>query len=390
MYKSRHRQNNFSVPNKYILIILIIYELITIYATINNNIFYTNFINPTFWAGIIIYLIWNIKKNYIRFNNNKQYYINMMIISCIYATFYFYTGFIFGFSKSPYNHSIIPILKNIIIQILPIIGIEITRSVFLNRNRDNKLLQIFLTILLILLEINYHILISLYPNKEHFFQYICSNILPLIAGSCLYTYLTLKGTFILPLMFRLVSELVILLLPILPNLDWFGIGSMGILTPILIYLLFKFKFTKIKKDIKSKQKNLYEKIIYVITLTICISLVCFMLGLFKYEPITILSNSMMPQFSRGDVVIFKKINDTELKKIPINSIIIYTIGEKNIAHRVVDKIENDGTVLYQTKGDKNNTPDGDLVAINQIKGVYVFNIKYIGYPSVWLYEYFNQ
>ena len=97
---------------------------------------------------------------------------------------------------------------------------------------------------------------------------------------------------------------------------------------------------------------------------------------------------MAQTFVRGDVVIFEKISNKE--DIPINSIIIYSFGEQNIAHRVVDKIEKNNTVMYQTKGDNNNAPDTDLVPIEKIKGIYVFHIKYIGFPSIWLYDYFNN
>ena len=115
-----------------------------------------------------------------------------------------------------------------------------------------------------------------------------------------------------------------------------------------------------------------------------------MLGIFQYVPIAIVSNSMYPAFSRGDVIIFKKMTDAELEKLPENSIIVYTKENKNIAHRIVKRIEKNGTVLYQTKGDNNNAMDLQLVKTTQIKGVYVFHIKYIGFPSAWIYSYFKN
>ena len=114
-----------------------------------------------------------------------------------------------------------------------------------------------------------------------------------------------------------------------------------------------------------------------------------MIGVFRYEPISILSNSMEPTYSRGDVVIFKKLNNNELADIQIGQIIVYSVGEKNIAHRVVNVIKQNNSAKYQTKGDSNNANDMNLVEINQIQGVYVFHIKYLGFPSIWLYEYFN-
>ena len=90
------------------------------------------------------------------------------------------------------------------------------------------------------------------------------------------------------------------------------------------------------------------------------------------------------------LLIYKKVDKNNSNEIPINSIIIYNTENKNIAHRVINIIEKDGNVLYQTKGDSNNAPDANLVEINQIKGIYLFHIKYIGFPSVWLHDYFRH
>ena len=376
------------VKNKELIIIIIVYVLITINFSINHVVLYTNLINPIFWLCILIYSIRDMKNYYIRFSNNKKYFIYTIIIVCIHVVAFFYIGFILGFVKSPYNHKIGTILKNMIIQLLPIISIEVIRSIIANRNKDNKLVLIFVTILLILVEIQYNTILKLCTNREEFFKYILSNVVPLISCSILYTYLVLKGSYSLTLICRLPFELMILFLPILPDINWFITGAVGVLSPTIFYVIFKYAIMKQKNDIRKKKDN--SKISYVITLSFAIFLVCFMLGVFKYEPITILSNSMIPVFKRGDVLIYKKIDEEELKEIPKNSIIVYKKENKNIAHRVVDVIKEKDIVLYQTKGDNNNVPDFELVETNQIKGVYVLNIKYIGLPSVWLFEYFNN
>ena len=222
------------------------------------------------------------------------------------------------------------------------------------------------------------------------FEYICSTLLPLISFSLLYTYLTLKSSCFISLIYRLLNKLFVILSPILPNMDWFITGSSSILSSVLIYVFYKYVFIQEKNDIRKRKERFFEKMSYATTLFLCIILVCFMLGLFRYEPIAILSNSMSPLFSRGDMVIYKKLNDAELQDLLPNSIIIYRIGNQNIAHRIVRVIKENGNVLYQTKGDYNNASDMDLVGIEQIKGVYLFHIKYIGFPSVLLYEYFNS
>ena len=269
------------------------------------------------------------------------------------------------------------------IQIIPIVGIEILRCIMLNKNKSNKIKIVAITVFLILLEINYNEIINIYDNKREMFEYISETIFPLIANNLLCTYLTLKGACLISFVYRICIQLNILLLPTLTNTNWFVNGSIGVILPTLIYLLFDYIFFK-------EKRNTLIEIMQVITVTLCTLLICFMLGVFRYESITILSNSMEPTFSRGDTIIYKKLNEEELKKIPKNSIIVYTIENKNIAHRVVEVINEKENVQYKTKGDSNNVADINLVQINQIKGIYMFHIKCIGFPSVWLYEYFNS
>ncbi len=348
-----------------------------------------NIINLFLWSCILVYVLWNKNKFYVRIPNNRKYFLDMIIILCVYFIIDFCMGFLVGFAKSPYNHNITSILKNIIIKIVPIIGIELTRYVILARHKKNKVVIIFVTVLFMIAEINMNTLINLYSNKEELFKYICSTILPIIANSILYTYLSLNVSYIIVLIFRL-REVIIFLLPILPDMDWFMTGSLSILLSFIVYILFKYKFAKKRKDTKRKRDIFIEKMSYLITIILLLMLVFFMLGIFKYEPIVILSNSMVPSFYRGDMLIFKKLNETELKNIPKNTIIIYSVADQNIAHRVIDRIKENDTVLYQTKGDNNNVADAKLVKIEQIKGIYVFNIKYVGFPSVWLYSYFSK
>ena len=343
-----------------------------------------------FWGCMLIYLIIYMKKHYIRTKLNRGSLIFISLISSIHIIIYFYLGFTAGFSKSPYSHKIIPIIKNILVQIIPIIGIETLRMATVTKNKNNKLLVVIITILLIFLQINYNILFDLHSNKEEMFRYICSTVVSIIICNIIYTYFILKNMYLFALSYRVLERLFLLLVPISPNVDWYVIGSSSILLPIFMYLLFKYKFLKEKEDIRKRKENFLGKLNYIITFILSIILVCFMLGLFKYEPICILSNSMIPTYEQGDVVIFKKVSNDELSNIPKNAIIVYTKEDKNIAHRVINVIKVDGSVLYQTKGDSNNTPDTDLVQIEQIKGIYVSHIKYIGFPSVWLYYYFHQ
>ena len=105
-----------------------------------------------------------------------------------------------------------------------------------------------------------------------------------------------------------------------------------------------------------------------------------MLGLFNYKPIAILSNSMNPTFNRGDVVIYKS-----NASISPGDIIVFQNGSQIIVHRLISINE-----YYVTKGDANNIIDYMKTKQEDIKGVYQFHIKYLGYPAIWLNELFTK
>ena len=112
------------------LIIISFYLLITIYFITKDAIFYTNIINPIYWGIVFVYLIRNVK---IRFNVNKRQLIYFITIVCITSLIYIILGYIYGFSKTPYSYKIVSIIKNILIQIIPIIGIETLRIVIVTK-----------------------------------------------------------------------------------------------------------------------------------------------------------------------------------------------------------------------------------------------------------------
>lgn len=376
------------IKQKKLIILSLILLIITIYFRFNNAIIFTRYINPLLWLGVLVYVYYIYKNKYIRQQSSKYLIYKMIILTIIYLICYFYIGFIFGFVKSLYSHSLKSIIRNIFEIMIPIIGIEYLRGIVVSENKKNRLLLIGLVLIFFLIEIKYNNLLSLYSNKESLFKYICSTIIPTLAGSLIYTYLSYKSSYKLPLIYRSIIQLVLILIPIVPDINWFITGSLGILIPAIIYLLFKYRY--FKREIKNERGVQVHKVWYVATIIIASLLVSFMLGLFKYEPVAVLSNSMSPVYVRGDAIIYQKLDNKQYEKLSEGTIIVYKLNNQIITHRIVDVIKENNSVKYRTKGDFNDSYDINLVEPSQIKGVYLFKIKYIGFPSVWLNEYFNK
>lgn len=98
-------------------------------------------------------------------------------------------------------------------------------------------------------------------------------------------------------------------------------------------------------------------------------------SLFGYAPVDVLTGSMKPVFSPGDIIVIHKQNEYE-----VNDIVTYSYQDALITHRIVKETE-DG---FMMKGDANNVVDDEMVKREQIVGKYLFVIPFIGSLRLWI------
>jgi len=92
----------------------------------------------------------------------------------------------------------------------------------------------------------------------------------------------------------------------------------------------------------------------------------------------VLSGSMEPAISPGDVVIVGAVSPTD---IAVDDVITFYRTENGIptTHRVVEVLSGDGGLAFRTMGDANEDPDGAPVPAGNVVGRVVFTIPFIGY-----------
>ncbi len=357
------------------IIILFIFLLITIYSNINYYSFYYK-VSPIFNL-IIFILILKFSNQKITYNYKTSFIILFISLFLSYCSFTW--GLIGGYVKSPFNHNFFTIFKNIFLIFIPILNIEIIRFNTI-KNNNKPILNILIVLLLFALELNYHFLLNL--QLANLFKYLSGVIIPLIIFNFLNTYLNIKSQSAISLLIRAYNYLELIILPIFPYYNWYLLGIWHLFKTIIIYFVFKyFIFKDYLKNIPQQNNTLY------IWLILAIIFLSFIFGLFKYKPLAILSNSMLPTFKRGDVIIYEKLKETELTNIEPNTIIVYNKNNKKIIHRIIERKVNNNEIWYITKGDNNTTSDLEKIYPQDILGIYRFKIKNIGYPTVWLQEY---
>lgn len=92
----------------------------------------------------------------------------------------------------------------------------------------------------------------------------------------------------------------------------------------------------------------------------------------------VLSSSMEPTISPGDVVI---VSETDPTTIAAGDVITYRQSASGtpITHRVLDVVETENGLVFETKGDANEDPDPKPVDANAVIGTVVFTIPLIGH-----------
>ena len=138
-----------------------------------------------------------------------------------------------------------------------------------------------------------------------------------------------------------------------------------------------------QKNLKKHSKSSRLKnIIRVLLLVVCGTIIGFNVYLananglvgnklpmpFGYGAAVVLSGSMEPELSKGDLIIVK-----ETDSFSMNQVVVYQDGNSLVVHRIIEL--NDGSVT--TKGDANNTLD-DPIETSRISGEVVLSFPYVG------------
>lgn len=213
-----------------------------------------------------------------------------------------------------------------------------------------------------------------------------STYIPAVLSSFLLTYLAISSGIGAMLTYQLGIVAATILPPIIPKYDWYLIGTSSILLTLTVYVAIDRNAHGRETNHRKRAYNHVKRANDVMLITTMVGLIMFMVGAFTYKPLAILSNSMVPVFSRGAVVIVQKVDDP--MDVNEGDIVQYEVTGHTVTHRVVaidNASDGSGERVFTTKGD--NSPSSDPpVKQQQITGIIRSQIPYIGYPTVWLHD----
>ena len=88
-------------------------------------------------------------------------------------------------------------------------------------------------------------------------------------------------------------------------------------------------------------------------------------------PLIVLTDSMLPEISSGDLIITKHI---DAEDVQVGDVIAFfdpaSKGSSVVTHRVIEIVDDKGVTKWRTRGDNNNTEDRTLVPFENLVGIY--------------------
>ena len=368
--------------------ILALYLLFNVFVIVPNRSemnLYNELINPLMWIVICVVAIFLGKDSGLRVRSGVNKTQSLLIVLIIYIILYFLSGLIFGFERTPYSKDILSVLLNLWSFGSIIILQEYVR-LQLVKNENKKMYSLILTTLVFfVLNLNYSNFLDNFTDFKTIFIYASSVLLPAIAESAVLTYLIYTSGVKASIIYRLFVTIPPFLIPIVPSLDWFVTAVVGVVLPLAVYIYINYVNVVKNERLSRGERKRYSPVVYIPVFALIAVFAAFVMGLFKYQPVAVLSGSMSPTFNRGDAVIINKLTKQEKNELKKGDIIQFISGTRYVVHRIY-KVTNDeyGNKAFITKGDHNNAPDSDMVSLDNVIGKVSFSVPLIGYPSVWL------
>ena len=330
-------------------------------------------------AALFCYL----KFGYVKDNAYEKKNVIRVVISSLMAfTIIVYAlGIFTGFFRSNIHFTLKDIFLVIGLTTLTIIAEEIIRYIVAKNCTKNKKPIILLTIVFIILNIITQINIANFNDRWRSFVLISTFIIPIICREMLGSYLAYKCSLVPIIIYRLGTEVLFHLIPIIPNLGDYLYAMVRILLPALIFFLSS-KIFKYHEKSTVYTKKVSRRIIIIPIVLFGLVMIYLVSGLFRYKMIAIGSGSMEPVYSLGDAVIFEK---KEASKLKVGDILVFKRGHSVITHRIMSiSVGLNSHYDIITKGDNNDSQDEYIVQKEDVLGVVKYSVKYVGYPTLWI------
>lgn len=375
---------------KYILQLLSIILTISLFCF---NIYFTKSVNFALNVVILLgLLIVGIFLFGYRKVDRRDFMYKEVLIVCF--TFMMQSIFYLISSKSGYANNYSSMFKNYVAKktifyVFATIGLrEIVRYMIVNVKSRKKyqtvIMQTLLVIMCVFVDLSIATKIYSFTSFTLVYEFIAMFLIPSVSKNILLNYLCKDAGYIVSFSYVLIMDLYIYFLPVTPDLNMLLEAVALLVFPYVVYMTYT-KFSARRTLEKKKEKKKESKVVNVLSTIIFLILVCLVSREFKYSMIGIGSESMTGTVNKGDAVIYRRYEGNENLK---DKVIVFRKNNVMIVHRVIKSYVLEDSMVYQTKGDYNESADNWLVEEEDVIGVVEKRIPLIAWPSVILGEIF--
>ena len=321
------------------------------------------------------------KKRDILSLNKRQVLLLVPVLSVLFLICYYLLGVSFGFNATAKLNKQF-IFTGIIPIIAIIISTEISRKVFLATN--SKIVYFLMLAVGVITDLIIKTVFR-FSSFDGAMYIIGIVAIPSIMLNVFLNYLSKRYGILPGMIYRLIMTLYVYIIPVVPNIQDALLSFLKIIAPLIAISLINLLFDNKRRFQKHKKKT-WVSISTALLVAVMTAVVMLISCQFRFGAIVIATESMTGEINKGDVVIFEQYNGQQISE---GQVIIFNSNGGNIVHRVVEIKNENGIVMYFTKGDANEDIDDGFVTESQIVGITHFRIAYIGYPTVWLRNIFG-
>jgi signal peptidase I len=338
---------------------------------------------PVLWilTAILTLWLWKMEGERLNLLEHRSLIGFAAIIGGLQVAISIIAGFMSGFGKSPYSHTLVMILLNSWFVITRLIGIETARW-YLGKTigRINSGWGYLIAWLLPFILLTPVSRFTVLTQPESAFRVIGGTFIPTAAENLLAAYLAVSAGPVASMIYLGVIQAFEWLSPVLPDLPWLVSAFIGVLIPVVGLIMLTREEAVPSDDsnptkTEEQGKDRTSLGSWLIVALLATGVIWLNSGALGVRPSLISGNSMNPVLYPGDVVITKTITP---ESVQVGDVIQFQHDGVDVVHRVLAVQNTDSTLVFITRGDNNNVDDAPVMA-EQLEGKVVLTIPKIGW-----------
>ena len=341
--------------------------------------------------GIIVKALF--KKKKIIHTSSKEVMYLMIGLGLFYVILFYILGFVyFNFNQHRVLFGFKTMINFIIPYIIIIVASEVIRFTLLSQNGKIRIHNTnydyskgLTFVILVLIDLIIYTGVYDLSKLEDLLAALGFISFASISCNLFYNYYSKRFGIMGIIFYRMITILYVYIIPVIPDMYIYFRSFLRMLYPYLMFLVLDNTYGK--KNFVVPYYERRNNAIIITSLIVLMAIITMLISCqFRYGVLVIGSESMTGAINKGDVSFYEKYHGQD---IHVGDIVIFNYENIEIVHRVVEVKSVNGEIRYFTKGDVNKQNDQDYRTKDDLVGVSLFKIKFIGMPTLWLHSLFN-